>query len=59
MKTTILTMVAFDTALSFTACINDDNNAIETSKHITVDAGVGSLTRATATAFDKADEISV
>ena len=59
MKTTILTIVAFATAISFTACNNDDNNAIETSKYITVDAGVGSLTRATATAFEKADEISV
>lgn len=60
MRTKLFTMAAMAIAVSFTACNNNDEVAMITpSEYITVNAGMGSLTRATATAFEANDEISV
>lgn len=48
------------TSLSFfLACSSDNTEVLTPSKFITVDAGVGSLTRATSTEFEKGDKISL
>ena len=59
MKLKLVTMVAMAATLAFTSCNNEDSNAVELSKYITVEAGMGSLSRATATAFETGDAISV
>lgn len=45
-------------AATMSSC-NKDNEAPEVSKYITIDAGVGSLTRATSTAFETNDKVSI
>ena len=59
MKAKILTMAAMAAVVALTSCNKEEGTAIEPSKYITVDAGVGSLTRATAKAFEANDQISI
>lgn len=61
MKLKVLTMAAVAATIALTSCSKEDGNSAEVSKYITIDAGVGSLTRtrATSTAFENNDQISV
>lgn len=52
-------LVATTLVIGFTSCQKSDETEKVASKYITVDAGMGSLTRATPTAFEDGDKISV
>ncbi len=60
MKKTFFCLMAL---AALTACNNDEDFVVESNKHITVDASVGAMTRATTvgdvTTFDDGDAISV
>ena len=61
-KTLLLQAAIAATAMTtlLTGCNNDNNDAPrEASKYITIDAAVGTLTRATATAFAPGDQVSI
>ena len=51
-----ISVIAMSTTMS--SC-NKDNNAQEAAKYITINAGLSSLTRATATAFERDDQVSI
>lgn len=59
MKTKFLTMVAIAATITFTSCNKEDGSSAEVSKYITIDAGVGALTRTPSTDFENNDQISV
>ena len=58
MKARIITIAAMAAVIALTSCNKDESNTVP-SKYITINAGVGTLTRATATAFEIGDKISV
>ncbi|MDD3036937.1 fimbrillin family protein [Bacteroides sp.] len=57
-KNLILAISAIAMAASITSCTNNDTPS-EVSEYITIDAGVGSLIRATSTAFEADDAVSI
>ena len=57
-KNLLLAISVIAITVTMISC-NKDNNSHEVSKYITIDAGVSSLTRATATAFQKDDQVSI
>lgn len=60
MKTKLMLLTGLVLTGALTSCGNDEDTIVITpSEYITVDAGVGSLTRSTATAFEKDDQISI
>ena len=59
MKLKLVGVTAMAATFAFTSCNNEDNKTVELSKYITVEAGMGSLSRATAASFETGDAISV
>ena len=59
MRANIFTVAALVAMMALTSCNNEEEKAIEVSRYITVNAGVGTLTRATSTSFEKDDKISI
>ncbi len=59
MKARILTVAAIAAVVALSSCNKENSNTPEPSKFITIDAGLGTPTRATAEAFEKDDKISI
>ncbi len=59
MKSKIFTIAAMAAVFALSSCNKEDKTKVEPSKYITIDAGLGTLTRVTAEAFEKDDNISI